>query len=209
MQPNAPPQHVKLFLAFRDVGTWHIEKLRRPFPKNARPLNVPNMNVRKKRTKGRRRRTKRNEGRSTAVGCRLRVVEGARSMFGRRAVVYHLSVTAAQDRRRSPFFLHTRKSRSLSHGFAPVLSWRPVTSLSLAANLLLKQRAGAKIGLCAGCVPAPQLHACLRRRPRVKRMRQRGQRCDVETVEVSGRGLRRPPGRHPTVWLWRLRFAPR
>jgi hypothetical protein len=31
MQPNAPPQHVKLFLAFRDVGAWHIEKLRRPF----------------------------------------------------------------------------------------------------------------------------------------------------------------------------------
>ena len=147
------------------------------------------MNVRKERTKGRIRRTKRNEGRSTAVGCRLRVVEGARSMFGRRAVVYHLSVTAAQDRRRSPFFLHTRKSRSLSHGFAPVLSWRPVTSLSLAANLLLKQRAGAKIGLCAGCVLAPQLHACLRRRPRVKRVRQRGQRCDVETVEASGRGL--------------------
>ena len=128
-------------------------------------------------------------GRSTAVGCRLRVVEGARSMFGRRAVVYHLSVTAAQDGRRSPSFLHMRKSRSLSHGFAPVLSWRPVTSLSLAANLLLKQRAGAKIGLCAGCVPAPQLHAGLRRRPRVKRMRQRGQRCDVETVEASGRGL--------------------
>jgi len=31
MQQNAPPQHVKLFLAFGDVGTWHIEKLRRPF----------------------------------------------------------------------------------------------------------------------------------------------------------------------------------
>jgi hypothetical protein len=137
---------------------------------------------------GRKRRTKRNnKGRCTTVGCRLRV--GSIHVC-RRAVVYHLSVTAAQDGRRSPSFPHMRKSRSLNHGFAPVLSWRPVTSLSLAANLLLKQRAGAKIGLCAGCVLAPQLHACLRRRSRVKRVRQRGQRCDVETVEVSGRGLR-------------------
>ena len=65
----------------------------------------------KKENKGTKTQNETQRGRSTAVGCRLRVVEGARSMFGRRAVVYHLSVTAAQDGRPSPFFLHMRKSR--------------------------------------------------------------------------------------------------